>query len=525
MVYPKINGTGCRELLPPTRTIVTTTPLPNYKPNLIRMFTVPLKDYKVHYLLKITFGAMGSGKSTYFKHINEFLQSGYTEEQLHVNSSFDLLAALDAMNGKPVQALFIDDAQIFQDKQKGQLAARLLTRIRHLSQAKRLIHLYPDEFDFLNLPIEDLAKFDFDTLELSEEQALVSKTGIVYVNLASQDLFKIDKGIRSLAQAHAYKTPSMNDFDKDKLIKRMGKKAYSILLKIGNSTIYGTDKEKGLTILRTIGNDDAGLVDLTKDYDRLRLEENWQKVQQVQPLEMQTHEYTPILANININDESFWSDIPHLFLQEIKSDPKLLAKAHARIGKDVLERNIELWYKRDLLAYDYQDLFKQYRTLKKKDSARLMASKTRRFLRENNAVKAKISEEFFLKKLQNSTVSPPVVFSSHNKQFFRAKISNQHADIYVCLGQVLAAVLAVKWHFERESFQPSPEATYAQQYQVPCYVLIIDSTKTESYLRFRQLTEEELVTEEEIPLSEIKTVRWDTVESTLRKDLIVKDDA
>ena len=500
-------------------------PIPNFKPFLIDAFTQPLVDFKTHFCGTILIGFPGSGKSTFLQYIAEIIQEIYGLDKINILISNDFVNAADSMDEKEVQVLFIDDAMAMQDKRSP--AGKALANIRHISTAKRLAILYPDDFGFLGkMTIEELVEYNLDQLVLTEEQERIGKRGIVYVFFNTQEFYGIAVDIRRQCKILIFKSASTNPRDAPELIKLLGKKSFQKLREISKSTLknkeFDEDLSKALVI--SLAHDEAGIVDFSDLFDRKRLREVWKHVRAVNRLESENSVKSVMISLPEQTELTVFSRLPEIFLEELYKNKKLLEKAHAKIGKSTLKRNVTIWYLRQFCGWGYNDLKLKYKTGGDKNTPRIAASKVRNFLVKNNAFKAVISERWVFEQIKNSTVSPQgFAAKSKSKKWFRKEISNQHPDLYLTVAGKLAAFLAVKMHFERETFHPSPEVQYAETYDKPVYALIIDVCGEETNLRFGKIPPKNYSQEEQ--KKDTVEIRRDFEEiiTILKKDLLPED--
>jgi len=502
-------------------------PIPNFKPFLIDAFTQPLVDFKTHFCGTILIGFPGSGKTTFLQYIAEIIQETYGLDKINILVSNDFIQAADSMNEKEVQVLFTDDAMAIQDKRSP--AGKALANIRHISTAKRLAILYPDDFGYLGkMTIEELLEYNLDQLVLPEEQERNGKRGIVYVFFNTQEFYGIAVDIRRQCKILIFKSASNNPRDAPELIKLLGKKSFQKLRQISKSTLknkeFDADLSKALVI--SLAHDEAGIVDFSESFDRKRLREVWKHVRGVNRIDAGKNEKNVMIALPDSTDLDVFARLPEILLEELYKDPKLLEKARVKIGKSTLKRNVTIWYLRQFCGWGYNDLKLKYETGGDKNTPRIAASKVRNFLVKHNAFKAIISERWVLEQIRNSTVSPRgLVAGQKKKKWFRQEISNQHPDLYLSVGGELAAFLAIKMHFERESFHPSPEVQYAQAYGLPCYALIIDVCGEETNLRFAKIPPKNYSQEEQ--KKDTVEIRRDFEEimTILKKDLLPKEES
>lgn len=514
------------DILKLPREVRRNKPIPNFKPFLIDAFTQPLVDFKTHFCGAILIGFPGSGKSTFLQYIAEIIQETYTLDKINMLVSNDFINAADSMDEKEVQVLFIDDAMAIQDKRS--LAGKALANIRHISAAKRLAVLYPDDFGFLRkMTIEELIEYNLDQLVLTEEQERIGKRGIVYIFFNTQEFYGIAVDIRRQCKILIFKSASTNPRDAPELIKLLGKKSFQKLREISKSTLknkeFDEDLSKALVI--SLAHDEAGIVDFSDLFDRNRLRKVWQHVRAVNRIYAENSENSVILTLQKYTENDVFTRLPEIFLEELHKNPKLLERAHAKIGKSTLKRNVTMWYLRQFCGWDYNDLKIEFKSGGDKNTPRIAASKVRNFLVKHNAFKAIISERWVFEQLQNSTVSTRgLVAEQKKKQWFRQEISNQHPDIYLSVKGELAAFLAIKMHFERETFHPSPEVQYAQAYQLPVYSLIIDVCGEETNLRFAKIPQKNYHQEEQ--KKDTVEIRRDFEEiiTILKKDLLPKEE-
>ncbi|MCE7743646.1 MAG: GTP-binding protein [Candidatus Heimdallarchaeota archaeon] len=501
-------------------------PIPNFKPFLIDAFTQPLVDFKTHFCGTILIGFPGSGKTTFLQYIAEIIQETYGLDKINILISNDFIRSVDSMNEKEVQVLFTDDAMAIQDKRS--LAGKALANIRHISTAKRLAILYPDDFGYLGkMTVEELLEYNLDQLALPEEQERIGKRGIVYIFFNTQEFYGIAVDIRRQCKILIFKSASTNPRDAPELIKLLGKKSFQKLRSISKSTLknkeFDADLSKALVI--SLAHDEAGIVDFSELFDRKRLREVWKHVQGVNRIEVENRDNYAKITLQRYTDEGVFDRLPEILLEELYKNQKLLEVAQKKIGKSTLKRNITMWYLRQFCGWDYNDLKIEFKTGGEKQSTRVFISSVRNFLVRNNAFKAIISERWVLEQIrQNSTVSPRGLFvEQKKKKWFRSEISNQHPDLYLSVDKQLAGFLAVKMHFERETFHPSPEVQYAQAYDKPVYALIIDVCGEETNLRFAKIPPKNYELEEQ--KKDTVEIRRDFEEiiTILKKDLLPKE--
>jgi hypothetical protein len=501
---------------------VEKSPIPNFREFLIDAFTQPIVDFKTHFCGAILIGFPGTGKSTFLQYIAEIIQNSYDINDTNILASNSFVQAADEMNDKSVQVIFTDDALALQDKRG--LAGKLLAKIRHVAMAKRIALLYPEDFGFLGqMTIDDLIEYDIDQLQLTVEQERIGKRINVYVFFNTQEFYGIAVDIRRQCKILIFKSASNNPRDAPELRKLLGKKAFDKLRQLSKSTLKNKafDEDLSKALIISFAHDEAGIVNFSDRFDRDRLRKVWSHVKIVNKLESEeNNKNKAIFALERYTDSDVFARLPEIFFEELHNDSQLLSKAHKSISKTNLKRDITMWYLRQFCSWDYNDLRKKFQTGKDKNTPRIYVGRVRKFLVHHNAFKAKISERFFLEKLQNSTVSPPLFFQQKNRSFHLPTISHQHPDIYVAKESALVAVLAVKMHFERETFHPSPEAQYSQHYEVPAYSAIIDVQGDETHLRFQRLGEE--ASQQEELLVDTVEVRqnFDEIIAILEADLI-----
>ncbi|TET31844.1 MAG: hypothetical protein E3J70_01615 [Candidatus Heimdallarchaeota archaeon] len=501
-------------------------PIPNFKPFLIDAFTQPLVDFKTHFCGAILIGFPGSGKSTFLQYLAEITQETYGLDKINILVSNDFINAADSMDEKEVQVLFIDDAMAIQDKRS--LAGKALANIRHISTAKRLAILYPDDFGYLGkMTIEELVEYNLDQLVLSEEQERIGKRGIIYIFFNTQEFYGIAVDIRRQCKILIFKSASTNPRDAPELIKLLGKKSFQKLRSLSMSTLKNKEFDENLSkaLVISLAHDEAGIVDFSDLFDRKRLREVWKHVQVVNRIFVKNSEKSVILSLQRYTERDVFARLPEIFLEELYKNKGLLKKAHSKIGKKFLERNITMWYLRQFCGWDYNDLKREFKAGDDKNTSRLATSKVRNFLVRHNAFKALISERWVFEQIKNSTVSPRgLVAKTKCKKYFRSEISNQHPDLYLTVRGELAAFLAIKMHFERETFHPSPEVQYSETYDKPVYALIIDVCGEETNLRFGKILPKNYSQEEQ--KKDTVEIRRDFEEiiTILKKDLLPEED-
>jgi len=469
--------------------------LRNVTKRFIKSFTVPIPEHGVHYDGSFVYAIAGAGKTTFIWQLIYRIWQKYGEDLNPIVNYGPMSEGTRYFNDKKVQLLICDDALSHHSKnEKQKEATELLAKIRH-------------EFD----------NYD-DTIN-----------GIVFIIFVSQSIYDLDKGVRRQLNKRVYKSLSGLKWDNVNSIKPdIGSQAFNVLSKIHEEIFEKANNDfKVYSIVSFVGGinkNNSGYIHF--DYNLEEIAKAKEIATIIMPNNEQLAEkYVNFTINETIEGE-FFDDLPRIFIDELKNNRELLLKARAIIGDDVLERNIKFWYLRHFHGWDYNDLAELTGKVKDKNTPRIAAGNVRKFLKDNNAFKATISERFFLEKFQNSTVSPPPPttdrsFSCQQKKsrWFLPQISNQHPDYYLLLNDdQLVAVMGAKMHFERETYNPSPERQYAKHYSIPCYMIILDIRKKEALMRFGKINPEE---EEELKMDTVEIMgSWEQVLEILRRDLL-----
>lgn len=429
--------------------------LRNVTERFIRSFTLPIPEHGVHYDGSFVYAIAGSGKTIFVWQLIYRLWQKYGDDLNSIVNYGPMVEGTNYFNDKKVQLLICDDAlSNHSKKEKNKEATKLLAKIRHV---------YDNYDDSIN--------------------------GIIYVIFVSQSIYDLELGVRRQLTKRVYKSLSGLHHDNTHSIKPdIGLQAFNVLSKIHlEITEKANNAYKAFSIVSFVSGvikNNVGYIHFDYDLDEIA------KAKEITTIIDDSTENTTYTNNLQKNYEisnlsdNFWFDILPIFLKELYANKSLLEKARKMIGISTLERNIELWYKRQFERYEYPDLVDPTININSKDNARIYCNDVKNFLRETHTFKADLSEEFFLKKIQNSTVSPPLLASRKTNLFFDSSLSTQHPDIYLSIEGRLVALLAVKMHEARETCSVTPEVHYSKKYSLPCYLLCLEEQSKKAIIRF-----------------------------------------
>jgi len=203
--------------------------LPDYTEEYLKVLQRPMKPGLIEFVSTVIIGTMGYGKTELAKWIAVKVSKFYGAENVNaiMNRSADLKALLEAMDGRPVQLLFLDDS--FGEMPED--IAKQFTLIRHRFKAVL-------------------------------EEAGKPESGVIIALFGIQDAFTLDKLARRVSTATIAKSSSGDQWYKNSLRQAFGDEGVRELDRITRKVTRNYDQDiKGRSVITITGYEKTGYIE------------------------------------------------------------------------------------------------------------------------------------------------------------------------------------------------------------------------------------------------------------------------